>query len=117
MDISEGFLMLQSRRGFLVGIGSLLTTGFVKEARSFIRTNGRPLLAAPAQVAQTLYWYENGEDAYLLTLGEWTDTPPPPPTWRELLVEENVPHKTENDIREVSIDYGIEPEEYDKIVP
>jgi len=56
-----------------------LTTGFVKEARSFIRTNGRRR-SWPTQVAQIVYWYENGEDGYLLTLGEWTDSPPPPPT-------------------------------------
>ena len=42
--------MLQSRRGFLIGAGSLLTTAFVKDARSFIRANGRPLLAPPKQV-------------------------------------------------------------------
>jgi len=47
--------MLQSRRGFLVGLGSLLTAAFVKDARSFIRTNGQPLLARPKQVAQTMY--------------------------------------------------------------
>jgi hypothetical protein len=28
--------MLQSRRGFLIGAGALLTTAFVKDARSFI---------------------------------------------------------------------------------
>ena len=52
--------MLQSRRGFLIGVGSLLTTAFVKDARSFIRTSGRPLLARPKQVLQTLYWYDSG---------------------------------------------------------
>src|SRR5262245_6990086 len=64
--------MLQSRRGFLVGFGSLLTAAFIKDARSFIRTNGQPLLARPKQVAQTMYWYPHG-DSYLLSLGEYID--------------------------------------------
>lgn len=39
--------MLQSRRGFLIGAGSLLTTAFIKDARSFIldAAVGRPLPA------------------------------------------------------------------------
>ena len=52
--------MLQSRRGFLVGAGSLLTAAFVSDARSFIRRTSQPLLASPAEVAQTMYWYEHG---------------------------------------------------------
>ena len=36
--------MLQSRRGFLIGAGSLLTTAFVSEATAFVRTTGKPLL-------------------------------------------------------------------------
>ena len=80
----KAFYMLQPRRGFLIGVGSLLTAAFVKDARSFIRTSGRPLLARPKQVAQTMYWYESGDQGYLLTLGKWTHEPPPAPSWREL---------------------------------
>src|SRR5215472_16209259 len=61
--------MLLSRRGFLIGAGSLLTAAFVKDARSFIRTTGRPLLAPPKQALQTLYWYgdyDGGDDGYTL---------------------------------------------------
>ena len=54
--------MLQSRRGFLIGAGSLLTTAFVSDARSFIRRTSQPLLASPAEVAQTLYWYDFDAD-------------------------------------------------------
>src|SRR4051794_2689178 len=61
----KGIFMLQSRRGFLIGAGRLLTTAFVADARSFIRINSRPLLASPTQVAETLYWYHNDcEDTY-----------------------------------------------------
>jgi hypothetical protein len=28
--------MLQSRRGFLIGVGAVLTTAFVKDAREFV---------------------------------------------------------------------------------
>ena len=50
--------MLQSRRGFLIGAGSLLTAAFVSDARSFIRRTNQPLLASPEEVAQTMYWYD-----------------------------------------------------------
>ena len=72
--------MLESRRGFLIGAGSLLTTAFVSDARSFIRRTSQPLLTSPKKVAQTLYWYDSVEDGYTLTLGEWTMDPPPAPT-------------------------------------
>ena len=108
--------MLQSRRGFLVGVGSLLTAAFVKEARSFIRTSGRPLLARPKQVAQTMYWYEDGGEGHLLTLGEWTHEPPPAPSWRELLVSDGIPHQTKDEIENVWLEHAIWPENYDQPV-
>jgi hypothetical protein len=83
--------MLQSRRGFLIGVGAVLTTAFVKDARSFIHRNNRPLLASPSQVAQTLYWYELPDEGYQLTLGPW-DYAPPPPTWRQFFINERIPH-------------------------
>ena len=39
--------MLQSRRGFLIGAGPVLTTAFVKHARRFIHRTSQPLLASP----------------------------------------------------------------------
>lgn len=67
-----------TRRGFLVGAGGLLTAAFAKDAQSFIRRTGRPLLASPAEVAEIMYWYEGGEQGYLLTIGPWDFCPPPP---------------------------------------
>src|SRR5262245_5656183 len=107
--------MLQSRRGFLVGLGSLLTAAFVKHARSCIRTNGQPLLARPKQVAQTMYWYPHG-DRYLLSLGEYMDEPPPAPSWRELLVRDGIAHQSKDEIENVWCAYGIWPEDYDRPV-
>ena len=108
--------MLQSRRGFLIGAGSLLTTAFVSDARSFIRRTSQPLLASPAEVAQTMYWYEHGDDGYTLTLGEWTMDPPPAPTWRKFFIDQGIPHKTEKEANKIYEIHCIGPEDYDKPV-
>lgn len=47
--------MLQSRRGFLIGAGAVLTTAFVRDARSFIHRNNEPLLTSPSQATETMY--------------------------------------------------------------
>ena len=108
--------MLQSRRGFLIGAGTLLTTAFVADARSFIRRTGQPLLALPAQVAQTLCWYDSAENGYLLTLGEWTIEPPPAPSWRELFISDSISFKTDEQVEKICSYHGIEPDDFDKPV-
>ena len=85
-----------SRRGFLIGAGSLLTAAFVKDARAFVARTNRPLLATAARGRQTLYWYDNG-DGLLLTIGRCELEPPPPPTWREFFVSEGIAHTTEDE--------------------
>jgi hypothetical protein len=110
--------MLQSRRGFLIGAGSLLTTAFVKDARSFIDRTSQPLLASPPEVIQTLHWYgEHGEDGMgcQLALGPWTFYPPAP-TWREFFVSEGIPHQTDKEIEKICSWHAIEPGEFDKPV-
>jgi hypothetical protein len=92
--------MLQSRRGFLIGAGALLTTAFVKDARSFIRQTSQPLLASPSQVVETMYWHEIPDEGYQLTLGPWSFAPPPP-TWRVFFVSEGIPHQTDEDVEEI----------------
>ena len=108
--------MLQSRRGFLIGAGSLLTTAFVSDARSFIRRTSQPLLASPPQVSQTMYWYEIPDEGYQLSLGEWTMNAPPPPTWREFFVNRGTPLGTEAEIIAVCNEYYIGPEDFEKPV-
>ena len=111
--------MLQSRRGFLIGAGSLLTAAFVSDARSFIRRTNQPLLASPKQIAQTLHWSDGGaepEDGYTLTLGRWTMEPPPAPSWREFFIEHSIPHKTEEEVEGIYAFHCIGPEDYDKPV-
>src|SRR6476646_12059938 len=101
--------MLQSRRGFLIGAGAVLTSAFVKDARSFIHRTSQPLLASPSQVAQTLHWYELDE-GYQLTLGPWTFAPPPP-TWRQFFVSEGIPNRTDN---EIGSSHCIAPGDFDR---
>jgi hypothetical protein len=109
--------MLLSRRGFLIGAGSLLTAAFVSDARSFIRRTGRPLLAPPAQALQTLYWYDGvGDDGYLLSLGEFRMDPPPAPTWRTFFISEGIPHQTDDEIERLCYDHDIEPKDFDALV-
>ena len=108
--------MLLSRRGFLIGAGTLLTTAFVTDARSFIRRTSRPLLASPAQVVQTIHWYDSLDSGYLLTLGPWMLEPPPPPTWRDFFVSEGVPHQTDEEVEEICCQHGIEPGDFDEPV-
>ena len=105
--------MLQSRRGFLIGVGAVLTTAFVKDARSFIHRNSQPLLASSTQVVETMYWYEIPDEGYQLTLGQWAYAPPPP-TWREFFVNEGIPHRTKGDIEKICDWHLIEPGDFDK---
>jgi len=78
--------MLQSRRGFLIGLGSVLTTAFVAEAEALVRETCTPLLAQPPQVRHTLYWHlPEGSNAPLLCLDGSPHIMLPPPTWREYL--------------------------------
>ena len=108
--------MLQSRRGFLIGAGSLLTAAFVSDARSFISKTSQPLLASPPQVSQIMYWYEIPDDGYQLSLGEWVMDAPPPPTWREFSINRGIPHQTEAEIIAICNGHCIDPADFDKPV-
>lgn len=104
-----------TRRSFLVGATGLLTAAFVKDARSFVSRTRQPLLEAPPEVAQTLYWYDNG-NSLLLTVDAYQLEPPPLPTWRTFLVSEGIPHATEDEAYSVWADHAIWPEDYDEPV-
>ena len=105
--------MLQSRRGFLIGAGAVLTTAFVKDARSFIHRNNQPMLSSPSQVVETMYWHEIPDEGYQLTLGPWSFAPPPP-TWRKFFVSEGIPHRTDSEIEKICSWHCIEPGDFDK---
>ncbi|MGO4441019.1 hypothetical protein [Rhizobium sp. RAF56] len=101
-----------SRRGFLIGGAGLLTATFVKDARSFVSRTHQPLLVNPAEVLQTLSWYDTG-NGLLLTIGKYELEPPPPPTWREFFVSEGTPHTTDEEAGDIWKDHAIWPEDYD----
>src|SRR5262245_66595868 len=94
---SGGFFMLQSRRGFLIGAGAVLTAADVKDARSFVHQTNQPMLASPPQVAETMYWHEIPDEGYQLTLGPWS-VAPPPPTWRKFFISKGIPHRSDNEV-------------------
>ena len=107
--------MLQSRRGFLIGVGAVLTAAFVKDAHSFIDRTNQPLLVPPSQVVETMYWHEIPDEGYQLTLGPWSFAPAPP-TWRKFFVSEGIPHRTDAEIEKVCSSHLIEPADFDKPV-
>src|SRR6478735_2621907 len=106
--------MLQSRRGFLIGAGAVLTTAFVADARSFIRRTSQPLLASPSQVVETMYWHEIPDAGFQPTLGP-RGFAPPPPTWREFFASEGIPHP-DKELEVIYCSHSIEPRDFDKPV-
>jgi hypothetical protein len=81
--------MLQSRRGFLIGAGSLLTTAFVSEASAFVRTTGKPLLLASPEPNYWLFW-DDFYRGFQLGPASGYKRPykmPPQPSWREFLAD------------------------------
>jgi hypothetical protein len=103
-----------SRRGFLIGGGSLLTAAFVSDARSFIRKAGLPLLVPPPQPDRTIFWYAQDDGRFLLTLGEYYSPIPPAPSWREFFVMQEIEHTSEDGVEEVWENYLVRPEAYDR---
>src|SRR5215208_2354177 len=83
-------VLIDTRRSFLLGIGSLVTTSFVARARVHVRESGSPLLLQPKRAEETLYLYEGFDQSdwatkYRVSLGPDQWPAPPPPTWREHL--------------------------------
>jgi hypothetical protein len=123
-----------TRRGFLIGAGSLLTAAFVSKATAFSRKAGEPLVLPPAKrPEETLYIYEQEQEGWsydeddedLSTpryrYGKWRvshgpDEPraPPPPSWREHLNSRGYRRDTADDIKRIYLEKGLTPEELDK---
>ncbi len=91
----------------------MLTTAFVKDARSFIHRNNQPLLAAPSQVVETMYWHEIPDEGYQLILGPW-EVAPPPPTWRKFFNSQSIPQRTDKEIESICCSHLIEPGDFEK---
>ncbi|MEK0084172.1 hypothetical protein [Benzoatithermus flavus] len=52
------------RRGFLTGMGGLITSAFVGRAKAHIRARRGPLLVAPAKAEETLFAYPPARDLH-----------------------------------------------------
>ena len=102
--------MLQSRRGFLIGAGSLLTTAFVSEATAFVRSTGKPLLFSPPDPNYWLFW----DDFYrVFALGPaFGYKPPPQPRWREFFADLTI-LDTPSEFAHLMRRYGVTPERLD----
>ncbi len=74
--------MTTTRRSFLVGIGSVITAGFLAEANAFAQDTKQPLLIKPPTSADVIY-YEHFEDHWRLHLGKPVFELPEP----QLLIE------------------------------
>jgi hypothetical protein len=84
--------LMISRRSFLLGLGSLVTTAFAARAQAHALAEGEPLLLDPGRAEKTLHlfgmpdWGEGDEmNKWQVSLGPWQQDPPPTPTWREYL--------------------------------
>ena len=107
-----------SRRSFLLGIGSLVTTSFVARARAHVRESGGPLLLQPKKAEETLYLYEgfdcSGEpwaSKYRVSLGPDQYPAPPPPTWREYLKPQGYTFNNESDYERAYNEMWLMPED------
>jgi hypothetical protein len=119
-----------TRRGFLIGAGTMVTGAFVKKATAFSRKAGEPLILPLAKrPAETLYiyeqdsegWrdYEYGEAPYFrcgkwrVSLGPNQPFAPPPPTWREHLRSLGHRLDTVADVERILAEKSLTPEELD----
>src|SRR3954471_14518695 len=99
-----GFFMLQSRRGFMIGTGAVLTTALVKDARSFIGGAHQPLLVSPSQVVETMHWHSRrGLSTYPWPVEHCAT----PPSWQKCFVSEGIPHRTDKEIEKICSDLCI----------
>ena len=83
-----------SRRSFLIGLGSIVTSSFVVTARTHARIASAPLLLAPDASEHTLFaevfepeGSSDGNKWRVSLGGPWQDDPPPAPTWRTYLTD------------------------------
>jgi hypothetical protein len=61
--------MSVSRRSFLVGAGSIITTSLISDLTAYVGDTRQPLITKPAEHSKTIF-YEQVEDHWRLHLGE-----------------------------------------------
>ena len=109
---------MSTRRAFLMGLGSLVTTSFVARARSHIRDISTPLLLDPGRTEESLYLYDyfaSDEDGFKwrVSLGPDIYPPPPPPTWRDYLRKQGWRLDGPIDLERLWRERGLRPEDLD----
>ena len=108
------------RRRFLLGAGGLVTAAFVRKATAYSRTVGEPLVLPSARrPEETLYvysqdWIEPPYGKWRVSLGPNQPFAPPPPTWREHLLNHGYRLDTADDFERIYSEKGLTPEELDK---
>ncbi|MGF9765031.1 hypothetical protein AAII07_59290 [Microvirga sp. 0TCS3.31] len=114
-----------SRRTFLLGLGSLVTSAFAARAKAHALTEGVPLLLDPGRAEKTLHlfgmpdWAESDpfNNKWQVSLGPWQQDPPPTPTWRAYLHLQGHRLDTPEDLAEACQKAFLPPEDLDKLMP
>jgi hypothetical protein len=113
-----------SRRSFLLGLGSLVTTSFAARAQAYALAEGVPLLLNPSRVEKVLHLYEGldpgeGEwgNKWRISLGPWQQDPADPPTWREHLRQQGYYFDSPDDLDLIWRERWVAPEGLDAPLP
>jgi hypothetical protein len=105
------------RRKFLIGLGSLLTTAFVGEARVFACTTRAPLILPVRKAEETLYIYDQSEwsddGKWRVSLGPDEYEAPAPPTWRRYLQDKGSCLEGAADVEHIFDEMGLTADELD----
>lgn len=102
--------MSLTRRGFLIGAGSLITATYVSDAKYHMLDTGEPLIAQPLNPQRIIHAYPDMGDtdgSSLLSLGEYLFEPPDV-TWREYLSAQGYRFTTQDQLNMVLNEFGIE---------
>jgi hypothetical protein len=118
----EGFMI--SRRSFLLGLGSLVTTAFAARAKAHALAEGEPLLLNPGRTEKTLHLFGvpdfvDGEltNRWQVSLGPWQQDPPSTPTWREYLRLQGHCLDTPEDLAWACRQASLPPADLDELLP
>jgi len=113
-----------SRRSFLLGLGSLVTTAFAARAKAHALAEGVPLLLDPGHTEKTLHLFgvpdfTEGEltNRWQVSLGPWQQDPPPAPTWREYLRRQGHRLDTLKELAQACRQASLPIEDLDEFLP
>ena len=84
-----------SRRGFVAGLGGLITGRFIRRVQRYVEATQERLWVTPRAAVRSLYLWRDGVEAdgsgrYLVTDGPREVLPPLPPRWFDHLAGQGV---------------------------